>query len=95
MIKLFFRSVSPIITGDLKEIRPVDTQVLNYWNQEPDNPVPASIITFKLPESDKFKAEVKMVTVDPYQRIPEESREYIHHPFFNSLEVMLNYFLSL
>ena len=91
-MKLFFRSVSPIITGDLKEIRPVDTQVLNIWNQERDHPVPASIITFKLPESDKFKANVEMVTVDLYQRIPEEIIRYFRD---NSLEVMLNYFLSL
>ena len=45
----------------MKEIRPVDTKVLNVWQKNND---PPTMLTFRLPESKHFKTNVKRLTID-------------------------------
>ena len=100
MIKLFCRSAPSINEGYLKdlypqidtmkEIRPVDTKVLHEWFLGGDLP---SMLTFRLPESDEFDANVKRLTIDLSNWI--WNRELTEVSVLKYLEVMLNYFLSL
>ena len=97
MIKLFCRSAPSINEGYLKdlypqidtmkEIRPVDTKELSTWTPEAQFP---TILTFRLPESNEFKANVKRLTIDlsNWKWANELSGTF-------NLEVMLDHFLSL
>ena len=102
MIKLFCRSTSSINAGDLKvlypqldidpmkEIRPVDTKMLNVWQKTGD---PPTMLTFRLPEGNQFKANVKRLTINLNSWSWVSGHGLLD--FTSNLEVMLEYFLSL